>query len=50
MLSSSELVRIDDFIKEPYVNVLCYPKPDSKVAIKRIDELKSLNVRSSEGR
>ena len=43
---SSELVGIDELMNEPYVNVLCYPKPDIKIAIKRIDELKLLKVKS----
>ncbi|MCP8321855.1 MAG: serine/threonine protein kinase [archaeon] len=42
----SELVRIDELIKEPYVNVLCYPKPDVNTAIERINELKLLKVKS----
>ena len=46
MLSSLESVRIDELIKEPYINVLCYPKPDFNEAVKRIDELKSLKVKS----
>ncbi|MCP8315398.1 MAG: serine/threonine protein kinase [archaeon] len=43
--TSSELVKIDELVKEPYVNVLCYPKPDFEIAIKRIDELKLLKVK-----
>ncbi|MEM3437589.1 MAG: RIO1 family regulatory kinase/ATPase [Nitrososphaerales archaeon] len=46
MLSSSELVKIDELIREPYVKVLCYPKLDFNIAIKRINELKSLKVDS----
>ncbi|MGB9659637.1 MAG: serine/threonine protein kinase [Nitrososphaerales archaeon] len=45
-MSSSELVGIDDLMKEPYLNVLCYPEPDLNVAIKRINELKLLKVNS----
>ena len=44
--TSLELVKIDELVKEPYVNVLCYPKPDFEIAIRRIDELKLLKVKS----
>ncbi|MCP8309167.1 MAG: serine/threonine protein kinase [archaeon] len=44
--TSSELVEIDELVKELYVNVLCYPKPDFETAIKRINELKLLKVKS----
>ncbi|MGQ9468981.1 MAG: RIO1 family regulatory kinase/ATPase domain-containing protein [Nitrososphaerales archaeon] len=48
MLSSkiSEFVKIDELMNEPYVSVLCYPEPDTNTAIKRINELKLLKVKS----
>jgi putative serine/threonine protein kinase len=43
---SSELVEIDELIKEPYLRVLCYPETDVNIATKRIDELKLSKVKS----
>lgn len=40
-----KLVKIDDLVNEPYVRVLCYPQPDLKIALKRIEELKNLKVK-----
>ncbi len=42
----SESVKIDDLVKEPYLKVICYPMIDFNIAIKRVDELKSLKVNS----
>ncbi len=36
---------IEHLVKEPYVRVLCYPSPDAKIAIERVDELKVLKVK-----
>jgi putative serine/threonine protein kinase len=44
-LSSSKSVRIGDLVEEPYLEVLCYPKPDHDLGLKRIKELERLSVK-----
>jgi putative serine/threonine protein kinase len=35
---------VDEFSNEPFISIICYPKPDLNEAKRRIEELKSLGV------
>ncbi|MEM2357004.1 MAG: RIO1 family regulatory kinase/ATPase [Candidatus Bathyarchaeia archaeon] len=38
------LITLRDFILQPYIQILCYPKPDVKEAENRLKELQNLNI------